>query len=163
MIVVADASPLIFLAKLRRLGLLSQLLGHDIRVPRAVRDEVLRAGIDPAEEAVLKAFLKDCRIETVRRPRQFAAAMSRADNQALTLAVRAQADLILCDERGLRIMAETEGIRPLGTLGIIIRAVRRKLIASPDARQLVDTLIRSHGFRIGVEVYQAVLKELERL
>jgi len=162
MIVVADASPLIFLAKVRRLGLIARLLGDDIRIPRAVRDEVLQPGIDPVEEDMLKVFFEGCRIETVRRPRRFAAAMSRADNEALTLAVRLRADIILCDERAMRIMAECEGVRPLGTLGIIIRAVRRKIVTPSDARQLIDTLIRSHGFRIGIEVYQAVLAEFEK-
>ena len=162
MMVVADASPLIFLGKIRRLGLVRRLLGHDIRVPRAVRNEVLTPGIDPAEEDLLKAFLKTCRIETVRRPRRFAACMSRADNEALTLAVRSHADMILCDERTMRIMAECEGVCPLGTLGIILRAARRNIMTPSAARQSVDTLIRSHGFRIGVEVYQAVLAELEQ-
>ena len=162
MIVVADASPLIFLAKIRRLGLVTRLLGHDIRIPRAVRDEVLPPGIDPAEEDALKVFFKSCRIETVRRPRRFAAAMSRADNEALTLAVRSHADIILCDERAIRIMAESEGVRSLGTLGIVLRAVRRRIVTPPDARHLIDRLIRSHGFRIGVEIYQAVLAELEQ-
>lgn len=88
--------------------------------------------------------------------RRFASAMSRADNEALTLAVRAHADIILCDERAMRIMAESEGVRPLGTLGILLRSAHRKIITAPDARQLIDTLIRSHNFRIGIEVYQAV-------
>mgnify|MGYP006289746975 CR=1 FL=1 len=162
MIVVADASPLIFLVKIGRLGLVHRLLGRDIRVPRAVRNEVLAPGIDPAEEDRLKAFLKTCRIETVRRPRRFTTRMSRADNEALTLAVRSHADMILCDERTMRIMAECEGVRPLGTLGLIIRAARRNIVTPSDARQSVDTLIRSHGLRIGIEVYQAVLAELEQ-
>lgn len=160
MIVVADASPLIFLAKIRRLALVPRLLGRDIRVPRAVRDEVLPPGVDPAEEDALRAFLKTCHIEAVRRPRRFAAAMSQADNEALTLAVRSRADVILCDERATRLMAEAEGIRPLGTVGILLKAVHRKLVTPPDARQLVDTLIRSHEFRIGIELYQAVLARL---
>ena len=36
MIVVSDASPLIFLARIRRLELIRGLLGRDIRVPGAV-------------------------------------------------------------------------------------------------------------------------------
>lgn len=162
MIVVADASPLIFLAKVRRLPLITRLLGRDIRIPRAVRDEAIRPGSDPAELDALKTFFKICRIETVRRPRPFAAPMSRADNEALTLAVRVQADILLCDERVMRTMGEAEGIRPLGTLGILLRAVRRKIVMPSDARDLVDTLVRSHGLRIGIEVYQAVLAELDR-
>ena len=72
MIVVADASPLIFLAKIRRLDRVHVLLGRDIRIPKAVRDEVVARPLDPAEEHVLNLFLDVCRVETVRRPRTFA-------------------------------------------------------------------------------------------
>ncbi len=82
--VVADASPLIFLAKIRHLEVVFKLWGRDIRVPRSVADEVLAAGTDLLELDGLKGFLQHCRIETVRSPRQFASAMSRADNEALT-------------------------------------------------------------------------------
>ena len=43
MIVVADASPLIFLAKIRRLALIHRLLGRDVRLPTLIRDEYLVA------------------------------------------------------------------------------------------------------------------------
>ncbi len=87
--------------------------------------------------------------------------MSQADNAALTLALSGGADLILCDERTTRLMAETEGIRPLGTLGILLRSVRQGLLTSSDAKGLVDVLVQSHGLRIGIELYRAVLSELE--
>ncbi|NKB66329.1 MAG: DUF3368 domain-containing protein [Candidatus Latescibacteria bacterium] len=161
MIVVADAGPLIFLAKIRRLGLVHQLLGDDIRIPRPVRAEVLTPGADPAEIAALEAFLADCLVEPVPRPRSFASAMSSADNAALTLAVRRKADILLCDERVTRMMAETEGIRPLGTLGILLRARRSGLVEPAETRRLVDLLVATHGFRISVEVYQAVLATIE--
>ncbi|MDP6491029.1 MAG: DUF3368 domain-containing protein [Kiritimatiellia bacterium] len=57
-------------------------------------------------------------------------------------------------------MAEIEGIRPLGTLGILLRTARKKIISRKEARRLIDLLISTHHFRIGVEVYQAVLAEL---
>ena len=161
MIVVADASPLIFLAKVRRLELICELLGGDIRIPRAVRAEVMAPGIDPAERDVLEAFLASCVIEAVPRPRSFASAMSRADNAALTLAVRRKADILLCDERVTRLMAETEGIRPLGTLGVLLRAGRRGLMQPAETRRVVDLLVATHGFRIGVELYQAALAQID--
>jgi predicted nucleic acid-binding protein len=162
MIVVADASPLIFLAKVRRLDLIYALLGADILVPVAVREELLPAGVDRAEEVVLEAFLATCRVETVRRPRRFASVMSRADNAALTLAIRRRAAYILCDERAMRRMAETEGIRPLGTLGVLLRAMRREIIGPDEAKRLIDLLVGTHGFRIGIELYQAAMAEIER-
>ena len=160
MIVVADASPLIFLAKIRQLDLIHALLGRDIRLPQAVRRELFAGPIDPVERDHLDEFLADCRIETVRRPRCFASAMSAADNAALTLALRCNADHLLCDERVTRSMAEIEGIRPLGTLGLLLRAVDKRLIPGAEARRLIDLLVSTHNFRIGVEVYQVVLARL---
>jgi len=160
MIVIADASPLIFLAKIRQLDLVHRLLGQDIRVPRPVHREVMRPGIDPVERDTLESFFTDCTIEVVPRPRSFASAMSTADNAALTLAIRSKADLLLCDERVTRTVAETEGVRSLGTLGILLLAMRNGLLPRIETRRLVDLLVSTHGFRIGVELYQAVLGEI---
>ncbi len=160
MIVVADASPIIFLAKIRRLDLVHALLGQDIRLPQAVYREILSGAIDPVEREALERFLADCRVEPVKRPRRFASAMSTADNAALTLALRCRADFLLCDERATRNMAELEGVRPLGTLGVLLRATRGKLVSRKEARRLIDLLVSNHDFRIGVEVYQAVLAAL---
>jgi predicted nucleic acid-binding protein len=160
MIVVADASPLIFLTKIRKLDLIQGLLGHDIRVPEAVHQELFAGSVDPVEQDHLNAFLADCVIAAVRRPRHFAAAMSSADNAALTLALRCKADILLCDDRITRSVSEIEGVRPLGTLGILLRAVDEDLIATGDARTMIDTLISAHDFRISIELYQAVLTRL---
>lgn len=162
MIVVADASPLIFLAKIRQLELIHKLLGKDIRLPTLIRDEVLAPNVDAAEQRVLESFLATCKIKSVLQPRHFASAMSRADDAALTLAIRESADTLLCDEKVTRMMAETEGIRPLGTLGILLRAMRQQLISSSEAKRLLDTLIQPHGFRISIEVYRAALLEIDR-
>jgi predicted nucleic acid-binding protein len=159
-IVVADASPLIFLAKLRRLELVSGLLGDDIRIPLVVSREVIAPGIDPIERETLESFLSRCTIEPVPRPRAFASAMSAADNAVLTLAIRTKSDLLLCDERVTRAMAQREGIRSLGTLGILLRAMRADLLTQEETRHSVDVLVREHGFRIGIELYQAVLDQI---
>lgn len=79
MTLVADASPLIFLGKVRRLALIDRVLGGDVVVPQQVRD---------AESDELHRFLAAVRMERVDSPRVFAAGMSRADNAAMTLAVR---------------------------------------------------------------------------
>ena len=57
MIVVADASPLIFLGKLGQLDLICRLFGKKILVAEAVRDEILSPTISPAEERLLLSFL----------------------------------------------------------------------------------------------------------
>ncbi|MFA5205432.1 MAG: DUF3368 domain-containing protein [Lentisphaeria bacterium] len=162
MIVVADASPLIFLGKLRQFDLLHRVLGPDVRVPRAVYHELLVPAVEPAERQILETFLGRCRIEAVPHPGSFAKAMSAADNAVLTLAVRSKADLLLCDERITRTMAEAEGIRPLGTLGVLLRAMRQNILPADETRRLVDRLVSVHNFRISIEVYQAALAEISR-
>jgi predicted nucleic acid-binding protein len=161
MIVVADASPLIFLGKVRRLDLLQTVLGTELHVPESVYEELFLPTVDPAEAEYLACLLKTCTVDAVRQPRRFALAMSRADNDALTLALRLKAEFLLCDDRITRLAAETEGIRPLGTLGLLLRAVRKKVMSPSDARDCLDCLVRMHGFRIGIELYRDVLAEIE--
>ena len=98
----------------------------------------------------------------VATPRRFARGMSRADNAALTLAVQRKADLLLADDRIVRRVATMEGIRPLGTLGVLLLAMRQGQLQGSEVRRIVDDLIAAHGFRIGVELYAAVLREVDR-
>jgi uncharacterized protein len=163
MIVVADASPLIFLAKIRQLDLVHALLGRDVRIPAQVEREVLAGGVDPAEKRTLVEFLDGCQVVKVPRPQRYALAMSRADNAAVTLAVRSGAEVLLCDDRLTRLMAKTEGVRPLGTLGVLLRAAKQGLVRPDSARQQLDLLVSAHGFHISVQLYQAALAELEKL
>jgi predicted nucleic acid-binding protein len=161
-IIVADASPVIFLGKIRQLPLISRLLRGTILVPEVIADEIMASPISPAETRVLGKFLEKCRVLKVARPRSFAAALSRADNAALTLAVRKRADVLLADERLLRELAEIEGIRPFGTLGVLLRSMEKGYLPPSETRRLVDELIREHSFRISIEVYRAALDRIGR-
>ena len=87
--------------------------------------------------------------------------MSHADNALLTLALRMKAGLLLADER-IRRIAGVEGIRPVGTLGLLLQALRKGLLRGTEVRRLVDELIGARGFRIGVELYAAIFDEIDR-
>ena len=67
---------------------------------------------------------------------------------------------MLSDERLLREMALIEGIRTVGTLGILLRGMEKSILTRPQARGTVELLIRKHGFRISIEVYEAVLSRI---
>ena len=54
-------------------------------------------------------------------------------------------------------MAEAEGIQPLGTLGILLKAMKAGHLPPAETRQAIDQLIERHAFRIGIELYQKVL------
>ena len=157
MIIVADASPMIFLGKIGQLELVSSLFKGVVFVPSSVRDEVLAVPISPSEARVLQEFLGRCRIVKVVHPECFSGAMSRSDNEALTLAIRKHADLLLADERLMRDMAVIEHIRPVGTLGVLLLAMRKGLLSPAETRRLVEELVRDYSFRIGVALYDSVM------
>lgn len=161
MIIVADASPLIFLGKIGKLGLITQFFNCKILVPSLVRAEVLATPISPAEELALQSFLKSCQVVVVPKPTRYAAALSGADNAALTLAVRRKAAFLITDDRLLRQLAGGEGIRPMGTLGLLLRSMERGSLTRVEVRRTIETLIQQHQFRISIEVYDSILQKIE--
>jgi len=161
MIVVCDASPLIFLAKLNRLGLVSRLLGPDVVVLECVAAEVTGGGkAGEIEQQRLEEFLQSSRIVTFNESSYAAGRLSSSDRQTLTYAIRQRADWLLADERLMRRIALQEGIDTIGTLGLLIAAVRRGHISASDALHDLDSAVGKHGFRISIALYQNFRAEL---
>jgi predicted nucleic acid-binding protein len=159
-ILIADAAPVIFLAKINQLTLISELFDADILVPSVIQNEILCPNVPPDEERLLSAFLSNCKVVDLRNPDIFAKALSFADNCVLTLAHKEHADFVLSDDRLFRRVAVIEGFRVVGTLGILLQAKRGSLISKENAVGLLDQLVEEHSFRISTRVYEAVRKTL---
>jgi len=158
--VAANACPLIFLAKLDRLGLVCDVLSPTVWVPEAVRRELEAHAIPAPEQHRIAAFLHGCRIVPVPRPGCPSRALGRADRCLLALAARHPDTILLTDDALVRRIAESEGRRVAGTLGVLIRAARRGLLTRAAAQDDLDNLIANHRFRISVELYQEALRQL---
>ncbi|MGD9184657.1 MAG: DUF3368 domain-containing protein [Desulfobacterales bacterium] len=157
---VADAAPLIFLAKVNQLCLLRTLFKAEILIPSVVVDEILSEGTPPDEERLLKAFVSECRIVKLKKPDAFASALSYADNSILTLSVRENVEVVVSDDKLLRRIALVEGFRIIGTLGILIKARKSNQLKPKDAATLLNELVSEHNFRISTRVYAAAHKTL---
>lgn len=160
MILVVDAAPLIFLAKINQLSLPAELFNAEILVPAVVSKEILGPEVPPDEERLLTTFLSGCRIVNLRKPVRFAKALSLADNCILTLATNEGADFILSDDRLLRKTAVIEGFRVIGILGILLRASKNSILTAKNAGALLEELVEEHNFRISTSVYEAARKSL---
>jgi predicted nucleic acid-binding protein len=154
MILVADAAPFIFLAKINQLPLLTELFAAEILVPAVVRKEVLDPKVPPDEERLLTNFLSSCKLVAMHKPTRYAKALSFADNCILTLAVKKRADMILSDDRLLRRTAALEGFRVIGTIGVLIHAAKTRLATQDKSAELLDELVEQHNFRISTRVYE---------
>ncbi len=159
-VLVADACPVIFLAKLDRLALVVALFPGTVLIPEAVSLELQRESIPQPEQQRIREFLKECRIVAVPDPRFQSGALSLADRCVLTLAAKHGKSVVLTDDALVRRIAVAEGLAVAGTLGVLIRAARANLITKGAARVELDDLVAHHQFRISVQLYQEALRQL---
>lgn len=160
-IIVCDASPLIFLAKLDQLGLIEQVTGRGAVVLRCVVDEVLSKRAMPLEAERLAEWLSAVEVVDYTGSLFPTDALSRSDQSSLAWAVENHVEWLLADERLLRRFAQERGIQVIGFCGLLLQGVSQGEITAKEARALIDQAIREHNFRISVELYQRIVERLE--
>ncbi len=82
--------------------------------------------------------------------------LDAGEAEAIALAVERNADLIVLDERIGRRAAQRLGLTVVGTLGVLIAAKDRGLLAA--VRPVLDALRVEAGFWITDELYNVVTK-----
>ena len=148
MIVVSDASPLATLANLDRLDLLPALYGRVI-IPTAVHDELRIKWPDSFPPIWLDV------LEPSHPPPAAAAALDDGEAAAIALAIERSADLLLIDERKGRAVAEGEGLRARGLIGVLVDAKAAGLV--PSLKEMFPELDRV-GFYYSATVKDAALR-----
>ncbi len=153
---LTDASPLVFLAKLGRLELLT-LGAEEVLVPSAVLGEI-RAKPDDAAKQVnrhLDLWLKEC---SWTQPQLLRLLPDLGAGEAEVLAQALQEGIVsvALDDLDARRTARRLGLRPIGTLGLLLAARKRGLL--PSLKQEVERL-EAHGFHASAELRVLVLRE----
>jgi len=139
-IVVADAGPLIHLDELGCLDLLTDFSTAYTTQP--VWREVVRHRSTLTPQAISKL-----RIEKPSWPVGSAVmAMAEAfdldagEISALGLMQQLSADLLLCDDAAARLVAESLGYGVHGTIGLVIRAIRRQQRTKPQVLEILRAI-----------------------
>lgn len=150
MIVVADTGPLLALAKVNALDLLSQLYQQVITSP-AVFTEAVTAGLAQAapDAETLNAAFTSGRLQ-VRTPQLASlpvpSLINRGEDESIRLAIELGADWLLVDDLEARRAAmdnfASAGVSTAvkGTLGVIVTAYLHKHLARQQAIDLVSAL-----------------------
>jgi len=159
-IVVSDATPIISLAKIDMLDFLGKFYS-EVVLPEAVFNEVCSNPVftDEAETVKNSAFI---RVETVSNQQSVkilrAAGLDLGESEAIVLADSLSDSLLLMDERKGRQIAQSMGIRIIGTLGILLQAKKQGLI--DKIKPLLDSLIDAN-IRISENLYNSVLEQAD--
>jgi len=160
-VVVADAGPLIALAKIKRITLLQQLY-NNIVIPPAVYSELQidsgRPGANGLKQAINDGWLSDEQINepSLKLVEELKLLLDEGEAQAIVLAEKIKPRFLLIDERRGRDIAKRRGIRITGTGAILVVAKRQGLIESVSDE--IKALI-GNGYRMS-EKLQDKLKVL---
>jgi len=153
-LIICDASPLIFLAKIGQLNLL-KAIAKEVWIPTAVWNEVV-INAEPHDEVhEIKTFLSNC----IHDPdpileRAFQLEVDPGEAAAISLAIQHPYSCLLIDDMIGRMIARRQGLHITGTLGFLIRAKRMGLI--PQLKPLFDDL-KIHGWFISdILIHQAL-------
>ena len=155
LLIICDAGPLIFLAKIDQLNIL-KAIAKEVWIPTSVWNEVVIDSELHDETKELKMFLSNC----IRDPdpileRVFKLEVDPGEAAAIALAMQHPYSCLLIDDMMGRMIAQRQGVRITGTLGILIRAKRMGLIA--QLKPLFDNL-KIHGWFIADElIHQALV------
>lgn len=152
---VVNASPLIVLARIGRLGLLTEV-GGNLVVPSGVAHEIMQGGPrDPARRWIVGDGRRY--IKRVRQTDDLVAAwdLGLGESHVLTWALTHEHCEALLDDAAARTCAKTLGINVCGTLGLLMRAKRVGLIMA--VKPLFGELTNA-GFYVGAEMLDAILE-----
>ena len=157
--VVADTSPLFYLAQLELLPILRALYS-EVHIPSAVWIEALAGGrthpllIPQFHSAIAAGWI----VVSSDPPDLMLSALASLDageRAAITLAKMLNAELLLVDERLGRSAAKQLGLKTAGTLGILAAAKYASLI--PALKPLFHRLRTETNFRFSIRLENDLL------
>jgi predicted nucleic acid-binding protein len=148
-VIIADASAIIALAKMRKLELLRQVYG-DVLIAPTVKVEALdqgRAisalGVEQVEEAVEQGWLKVVRL--AKKEKKLVQRILRNsrlhEGEAESLAISKSRRLpVILDDKEARAYAEMLGVERIGTAGVLLEAFINRTMTLEQLEEAVEDL-----------------------
>lgn len=158
---VLDAGPLIHLSELRALDVLSDF--QVLYIPPVVWSEVVHhqseiAGYIDLPFEKTETPLVDEKLATFAK--MFS--LDLGEVQSLAVAANYPDSLFLTDDAAARLVAEEFGYKVHGTLGLLIRAVRKGHRSSAEILEILRNLQKNSSLHIRSSLLLEVIKKLEK-
>jgi predicted nucleic acid-binding protein len=157
-VVVADTSPLNYLVQIGCQEVLPTLF-EQVFVPAAVLEELQHAGTPAVVQSFVHAmpqWIVVRRVDLTADPTL--AMLDPGEREAIQLAKDEHAELLLMDERiGVR-LARQQGLKVLGTLGVLVQAAQHGLVDIETA----FAALRATDFRCTPQVFEQAKQQAEK-
>jgi len=167
MILIFDATPLIYLAKIGKLHLLQKINTERI-IPNSIFEEVVIKGkkLGKPDAIVVDRLVESgvFRIENVERTGFYEKIkenrnLSEGDVEVIALA-KMKDGIAVIDEDYARKVAEVEGVKCRGTIYLIFLLLNNGIIQKREAREMLDAII-GEGWYCSTDLYAKILKRIE--
>ncbi len=159
--VVSDADILIHLSKLGKLSLL-QSLYTEVAIPEYIKSEIL--GKD--SEDILKAINSFLKVFVISKDKPAKIAKGHGihvgEGHVKALGEELKASLFLANERKVRQAAKEEGFAVVGTIGIILKAMKSGLIDKSETTSLLEKM-KAEDFRIHPDILQKAIDAVNEI
>jgi predicted nucleic acid-binding protein len=163
--IVSNATPLIYLAKTDKLNLLKAIADR-VYIPIAVFQEVViegkRLGEKDAyrvEKCINEGWLN---IKEVDSLLSIGFPLHYGELEVISLAVQEGIKKVLIDDAKARSVADLAGLHPVGTLWVIVQAVKNRMMDFDEFLSTLESIIHS-GFYLKDEVYIKVIRTARQL
>lgn len=170
---ISNASPLIIFGKLNKLNLLKIVL-KKIIIPPFVYKEVVEKGmvLNSPEAFLVKDFIdkKEIEIKELSSHWQkeadfFKKVYSQLDfgeAETIALALQESQKAVLIDERTARKVAGLHGLKPIGSLRVLLSAFRKNLIDESEIKDILSKMTATE-FRLSGELINKFWSLFEKL
>lgn len=161
---VSDTSPIPGLASIGQLELLHEQFGA-VFIPQAVLSELKTEtnfrGTSVVREALERGWLEAKDVQNLPLVQALSVELDIGEAEALALATDLHLEIIIMDEHDGRARARAMGLKPVGVIGILLRAKRQGRIQSLE--NTLQALRDEVGFYVADELLQSILKEAREI
>ena len=163
--IISNATPLIYLAKADKLYLLQTTI-NQVFIPNAVFQEVVEEGkrlgekdAYRVEKAISQGWLV---VQAVKNIFSHQVSLHPGEIEVISLAKETGIKTVLMDDAKGRSVAELAGLKPVGTLWIILQAVKNHMIDFNEFLSTLEDIIHS-GFYLKDEVYIKIIRTAKNI
>lgn len=164
--IVSNSGPVMALGKLGLLDLFQHLF-RQVVLPGMVYDEVVnqqlkieRTDIMQVRLAIHRGYLL---VKNVYRknPEIESLPLDPGEKEVLQFTCENEVELVLMDDMLARKYAKSYGLSVTGTIGVIVRAYRNKLLSLDELKIIFDSIISRNDIWIAEGLCRRIVMELE--
>jgi predicted nucleic acid-binding protein len=170
MIVVSDATPLIFLGKLNAVHLLQPLYQTVLFSPKVYHETIINGLKYGHPDAVVLNVYYQQNLLSIETPvnqqeislLQQTSGIDAGEAETIVLAEQYQADLVLIDEMRARRIAREKALRVKGTLGVLHEALKNDIIQPIQFEIYLKQIIQRKDIWISSTLCLDILRNVQQ-